>query len=151
MEPWRARPGWKDRRDCGRGFRPGGGVVALRQGWSWQAGPTGQRAARAVRAKSGGTRALACCAAVVGELGPGTGLDHAWRRGLGRVGSSWAGRFSGSAREKGRGRRKRTGLLGRRKKSGPRGKERWAEGLGLGFWVWVPFLFSSISNSNKNN
>ena len=64
-------------------------------------------------------------------LGPSTGLDQAWRRGLRRVGSSWAGKKEG-----------RAGSLG------------WVSGV----WFWagfrlflfysISFLFS-ISNSNK--
>ena len=55
-------------------------------------------------------------------LGPGTGLDHAWRRGLGRVGSSWAG----------------VGRRGERGRPGPR----WAV---LGSWAGLVFYLSGFS------
>ena len=67
----------------------------------------------------GGPGRVARCRLGKRTLGPSTGLDQAWRCGLGRVGSSWAGKKEG-----------RAGSLG------------WVSGVWFLGWVSsLPFLF----------
>ena len=99
----------------------GGGVVALRKGWSWQAGPTGQRA---------GEREA--------QRGWGLGRARGERRERGRAKLGWrvwAGLRGNWAAV--------LGFVGRG------GKRSWAGSPGLRpDWVFLSFLFFSFSISN---